>query len=169
MVFFLTVWWMCATDQGGATLLKRCATEENCRSSREDSSSLVSSSSSEPRWQYRSERAIGDTTRERLWKKIHEAPLWAISVTVQTYCQNNWCPPQSPAGGWIPLSASEDRSSPDPGKTCAFSPRWFQLQTTREIMTNGSDWAVVSSSDYDGSTDATCEVIQSLTKHISMW
>lgn len=34
--------------KGGATLLKRCATDENCRSSREDSSSLVSSSSSEP-------------------------------------------------------------------------------------------------------------------------
>lgn len=38
--------------EGGAannTLLNRWATEENCRSSREDSSSLVSSSSSESR------------------------------------------------------------------------------------------------------------------------
>lgn len=59
--------WTCAVGQGRTTLLKRCATDENCRSSRDDSSSLVSSSSSssEPRWQYRSERAVGNTTAVR--------------------------------------------------------------------------------------------------------
>lgn len=42
--------WNTAVSRARCTLLKRWATEENCLSSRDDSSSLVSSSS-EPRWQ----------------------------------------------------------------------------------------------------------------------
>lgn len=88
---------------------------------------------------------------------------------MQTYCQSNWCPPRSPAVGWIRPSASEGHSSPDPGRTSAFSPLWFQLQTIREMVTNRFDWAVVSSVDYDSSTDAACEVTQLLPWHISSW
>lgn len=98
----------------------------------------------------------------------HETTLWITSSTVQTYCQSNWCPPQSPAVGWIRPSASEDRSSPDPGRRGAFLPQWFQLQTRREMVSNRFDWAVVFSVDYDSSTDATCEVTQ-LLMHFFLW
>lgn len=49
-----------------------------------------------------------------------------------TYCQSNWCPPQSLVEVWIQLSASGDHSSPDPGRTCASSPQWFHLETKRK-------------------------------------
>lgn len=62
----------------------------------------------------------------------------ALFVSVQksswsaTYCQSNWCPPQSLVEVWIQLSASGGHSSPDPGKTCASSPQWFHLERKKK-------------------------------------
>lgn len=70
--------------------------------------------------------------------------LWITSGNLEeTYCQSNWCRLQSPAAGWTRPSASTDRSSPDPRRTGAFLPLWFQLQIRREIVSNRFDWAAV--------------------------